>query len=70
MKTAEGNEGSKDEENSSWNALKDDYLLHPKKNWDEESSEDEVLQTEIAEEDIGENLPLDPPRKKQRAGRH
>jgi hypothetical protein len=83
---------------SSWSALKDDYLLNPKKvsfnvvmnyvvcpcitsvsltahfnlivnaqNWDEESSDEEALQTEITEEVI-EEIQQDAPRKKQRAG--
>ena len=29
------------QQSSKWDALKDDYLLNPKKNWDQESSSDE-----------------------------
>jgi TolB-like protein len=42
-------------------------LIVNAQNWDEESSDEEALQTEITEEVI-EEIQQDAPRKKQRAG--
>ena len=45
----------------------DECLVFTPKNWDEESSEEEDLQTEITEENAGEVIHQEAPRKKQRA---
>lgn len=42
---------SNKEAGGKWNALKDDFMMKPKKNWDEESSSDE--------EEAGDELPDD-----------
>jgi hypothetical protein len=52
---------------SSWSALKDDYMLNPKKNWDEESSEDEANEDSDSGEgdaEVGKKVPAS--RKKRR----
>ena len=35
------NRGNGDCDEPQWKALQDDYMLNPKKNWDQESSDDE-----------------------------
>jgi len=48
-----------------WNALKDDYMLNPKKNWDQETSEESSEGNHGA--DLSEEDSLSSPSKKQRA---
>mmetsp|Transcript_31736 Transcript_31736/g.74693 ORF Transcript_31736/g.74693 Transcript_31736/m.74693 type:complete len:339 (-) Transcript_31736:65-1081(-) len=51
-KNVASNEGNN---SSSWGALKDDYMLNSKKNWDEESSDEELFdESGILEEENGD----------------
>jgi hypothetical protein len=49
-----------------WNALRDDFMLNPKKNWDQESSEEEEAPEQWSDDDEEEKGTASPP-KKQRA---
>ncbi|KAG7374458.1 ribosomal RNA processing (Rrp15p) related protein [Nitzschia inconspicua] len=62
----EGRESNKETKSNtpSWGALKDDYMLNPKKNWDEESSEEEADPETIQDE--ADKMEQDTPRKKLR----
>jgi len=52
---------------SSWDALQDDYMLNPKKNWDEESSEEEPSDVDGK---VGKDEEQSKSRKKRRTSRN
>jgi len=49
---------------SSWSALQDDYMLDPKKNWDEESSEDDTY--DLLDSEDGKAMDVSKSRKRRR----
>lgn len=64
-KRAENAPDSEGNHRSSWGALKDDYMLNSKKNWDEESSDDEK-ESETSESDEKVDTKGSTSRKKRR----
>ncbi|GAX17953.1 hypothetical protein FisN_18Hu164 [Fistulifera solaris] len=55
---------STSEKKQNWNALQDDFLLKPKKNWDQESSSEEDDDDEIVEDDDS-GVEDEPPKKRK-----
>jgi len=57
-----------DTNRSSWGALQDDYMLNSKKNWDEESSEDEP--SDLLDSEAGRATEVSKSRKKRRISKY